>query len=140
MLQFHAGAAKAANDALLKHAAQEWGRDGVRVVGIAPGPIGDTTGMNNLGLAVMKNNKKAQKMMTQRLNNSIPLKRIGTKKEIADTCIFLVSDAASYITGEMVVVDGGQWLMSGGERGNMYFDNPKIKQLIKAMKMKRKKK
>ena len=37
MLQFHAGAAKAANDALLKHAAQEWGRYGIRTVGIAPG-------------------------------------------------------------------------------------------------------
>ena len=37
MLQCHAGAAKAANDALLKHAAQEWGRYGIRTVGIAPG-------------------------------------------------------------------------------------------------------
>ena len=37
MLQFHAGAAKAAADALLRHAAQEWGRYGIRTVGIAPG-------------------------------------------------------------------------------------------------------
>ena len=136
MLQFHAGAAKAACDSLLRHAAQEWGRYGIRTVGIAPGPIGETQGMENLGGFMWKNDKKTIK----EINQGIPLQRWGTKKEIADCCIFLCSDAASYITGEMVVVDGGQWLMSGGQRGNMYFENHAIKQMITGMKSKRKNK
>jgi len=137
-LQFHAGAAKAANDALLRHAAQEWGRYGIRMVGIAPGPIDGTQGMENLGGFLMKDAKSSKLVSKQGYNESIPLQRFGTKKEIADVAVFLCSDAASYITGEMVVVDGGQWLMSGPERGNMYFQNPMIKQLISGMKRKRK--
>merc|ERR1719445_2577173 len=136
MLQFHAGAAKAANDALLKHAAQEWGRYGIRTVGIAPGPIADTQGMENLGGFMLKDKKMSKEVM----GKGIPLQRWGTKKEIADALIFLCSDAAGYITGEMLVVDGGQWLMSGGKRGNMYFDNPAVKQMITGMKRSRKSK
>eukprot|EP01083_Nonionella_stella_P126269 382116_1 len=135
MLQYHAGAAKAANDALLRHAAQEWGRYGIRTVGIAPGPIGDTAGLDKLGGTLMKDKRMASQF---KIGSMIPLQRLGTKKEIADACVFLVSDAASFITGEMLVVDGGEWLMSGAERGNMYFDNPMVKQMITGMKSKRK--
>jgi len=138
MLQFHAGAAKAANDALLKHAAQEWGRYGIRTVGIAPGPIGDTQGMENLGGFMLGDTENKRTIKGKDVYKGVPLKRWGTKKEIADAAIFLVSDAASFITGEMLVVDGGQWLMSGGQRGNMYFDNPMIKRLVTGMKSKRK--
>eukprot|EP01084_Bolivina_argentea_P184400 318032_1 len=131
MLQYHAGGAKAAADALLKHAAQEWGRYGIRMVGIAPGATESTYGFDKLKGFYNKNKNQVIKM--------IPLQRLGTKKEIADMCIFLVSSAASYITGEMVVVDGGRWLMCADDRGNMYFNDPKFRNEIKSMKSKRKK-
>ena len=87
----------------------------------------------------MMKDKTYMEKAKEKFESQVALRRFGTKKEIADACVFLCSDAASYITGEMLVVDGGQWLMSGGERGNMYFDNPMIKQMITAQKAKRKK-
>lgn len=89
--------------------------------------------MDSLGGPMLKN------VSAKQLWRGIPLGRCGTKKEIADALLFLCSDAAAYITGEMLVVDGGQWLMSGGQRGNMYFENPAVKQMITGMKSKRKK-
>ena len=100
MFQSHVMAAKAAVDALGRNLSVEWAKDNIRVVGIAPGPIGDTEGMKRLAPG-----KKANQLAER-----IPLRRLGTKKDVANTTLFLVSEAASYITGETVVVDGGEWL------------------------------
>ncbi|ORY94723.1 hypothetical protein BCR43DRAFT_494496 [Syncephalastrum racemosum] len=94
--QQHAGSAKAAIDALTKHWAVELGPFGVRVNGIAPGPIADTEGMDRLGALLEV--------------ESIPLQRLGSVKDIENATVFLFSDAASLITGVTLVVDGGQWL------------------------------
>ena len=94
--------------------------------------------MENLGGFMMRDKKVSKEVTQKKYNQAIPLQRFGTKKEIADACVFLCSDAASYITGEMLVVDGGSWLMSGGQTGNMYFENPMIKQAILGMRAKRK--
>jgi len=77
--------------------------------------------------------KKENNMMTK-IQKQIPLRRLGTTKDIADTCIFLVSDAASYISGTVIVVDGGSWLTSGTEFQNMLLDNPQLKQMIPGRK------
>lgn len=97
-LQAHAAAAKAGVDSLTRTLAVEWGRFGVRAVGIAPGPIGDTEGMRRL----------APGDVGKRIMQYIPLARFGTVQEIADLAVFLATDAAGYITGETIVVDGGQ--------------------------------
>ena len=97
--QAHVAAAKAAVDALTLNLAHEWGEHGIRVVGIAPGAIGDTEGMRRLapGEAMLK------------IEKTIPLRRMGKISDIGDVSVFLSSKAASYITGEILVVDGGQW-------------------------------
>ncbi|KAI9308390.1 2,4-dienoyl-CoA reductase [Cunninghamella echinulata] len=90
--QQHAGSAKAAIDALTKHWAVELGPHGVRVNGIAPGPIKGTEGMDRLGVAFEE--------------ECVPLGRMGDVKDIANAAVFLLSDGASYITGHTLVSDG----------------------------------
>ncbi|KAI8379498.1 uncharacterized protein BYT42DRAFT_568981 [Radiomyces spectabilis] len=94
--QQHAGSAKAAIDALTKHWAVELGPHGVRVNGIAPGPIGNTVGMDKLGLGFEV--------------ESIPMQRMGDVQDIAQSTVFLFSEGANWITGVTLVVDGGQWM------------------------------
>jgi len=100
--QVHASAAKAGVDSLTTSLATEWGTFGIRVNGIAPGPILDTVGMSKLSLGMGE--------LSSSLAKSIPLGRGGLKKDIANSALFLVSDAGNYITGHTIVVDGGAWL------------------------------
>lgn len=102
-LQTHAGAAKAAVDAMTRHLAVEWGPLGVRVNAIAPGPIDDTEGMTRLMPAGMR----------EAMEKSIPLQRFGRADEIGDAAVFLSSPAAGYISGAILVVDGGAWMAGG---------------------------
>ncbi|MAQ15206.1 MAG: dehydrogenase [Sandaracinus sp.] len=99
-LQAHPSAAKAAVDSLTRSLALEWGPLGIRVVGIAPGPIDDTEGIARLVPPDVR-----AKMIA-----AIPLKRMGTIQDIADLSLFLCTDAAALITGWTVVADGGAWL------------------------------
>jgi peroxisomal 2,4-dienoyl-CoA reductase len=99
-LQLHVSAAKAGVDALTRNLAVEWGRYGIRVNGIAPGPIEDTEGMKRLVPEPVK----------EKLRKNIPLGRFGRISDIETAAVFLCSDAASFINGEVLVVDGGQWL------------------------------
>jgi 2,4-dienoyl-CoA reductase [(3E)-enoyl-CoA-producing], peroxisomal len=99
-MQLHVSAAKAGIDALTRNLAVEWGRYGIRVNGIAPGPIEDTEGMKRLVPEPIK----------EKLKKSIPLGRFGKIADIETAALFLCSDAASFINGVTMVVDGGQWL------------------------------
>src|SRR5258708_500886 len=99
-LQIHASAAKAGVDAITRNLAVEWGRFGIRACGIAPGPIGDTEGMRRLAPGDMADKAKA----------AIPAGRFGAIDEIAPAAAFLPSRAAAYITGHVMVVDGGHCL------------------------------
>ena len=96
-LQIHASAAKAGVDAVTRNLAVEWGQFGIRVNGIAPGPIADTEGMRRLAGSAADKAKA-----------SVPLGRFGAIEEIAAAAVFLRSNAAAYITGTTLVVDGGQ--------------------------------
>jgi 2,4-dienoyl-CoA reductase [(3E)-enoyl-CoA-producing], peroxisomal len=100
-LQVHAAAAKAAVDAQTRTLAVEWGPLGIRINGIAPGPIAETEGMKRLA---------PSPEATEALTRRIPLGRFGRIDEIAQLALFLVSDAASLVHGETVVADGGAWL------------------------------
>jgi 2,4-dienoyl-CoA reductase [(3E)-enoyl-CoA-producing], peroxisomal len=99
-MQLHVSAAKAGVDALTRNLAVEWGRYGIRVNAIAPGPIGDTEGMKRLVPEPIK----------EKLRQRIPLGRFGEIADIEKAALFLCSDAASYINGTVLVVDGGHWL------------------------------
>ncbi len=100
-MQIHVSAAKAGVDAMTRNLAVEWGKHGIRVNGIAPGPIEDTEGMKRLLMPELKD----------KLVKKIPLRRFGRIADIEQSAIFLCSDAASYISGVTLVVDGGQWLL-----------------------------
>ena len=101
-MQLHVSAAKAGVDALTRNLAVEWGRYGIRVNAIAPGPIEDTEGMRRLLTEGIKD----------RLRKNIPLGRFGRIADIEKAALFLCSDAASFINGTVLIVDGGQWLAS----------------------------
>ena len=100
-MQIHVSAAKAGVDAITRNLSVEWGRFGIRVNGIAPGPIEDTEGMKRLLLPELRD----------KLVKRIPVGRFGRIKDIENSALFLCSDAAGYITGVTLVVDGGQWLL-----------------------------
>lgn len=99
-LQIHASAAKAAVDAITRTLAVEWGPLGVRVVGLAPGPIEGTEGMSRLSSDETR----------ERVISAIPLRRFGRIDEMAAAALFLVSEGASYVSGETLVADGAAWL------------------------------
>jgi NAD(P)-dependent dehydrogenase (short-subunit alcohol dehydrogenase family) len=106
-MQAHVCAAKAGVDMLTKCLALEWGSEGVRVNSIAPGAVDDTEGMARLAPT-----PEIKKHYTQ----TIPLRRFAQKDEIADLALFLVSDAAQFITGTVILCDGGQSLSGLGGR------------------------
>lgn len=99
-MQLHVSAAKAGVDALTRNLAVEWGRHGIRVNAIAPGPIEDTEGMKRLVPEPVK----------ERLRKNVPLGRFGRIADIERAAVFICSDAASFINGTVLVVDGGHWL------------------------------
>jgi peroxisomal 2,4-dienoyl-CoA reductase len=100
-MQIHVSAAKAGVDAITRNLSVEWGRHGIRVNGIAPGPIEDTEGMKRLLPEGLK----------EKITKKIPVGRFGRIADIENAALFLTSDAASYINGVTLVVDGGQWLL-----------------------------
>ena len=107
MFQAHVCAAKAGINMLTKCLALEWGPAGVRVNAISPGPIADTEGMARLAPTA-----EAE----ERVKSRNPLRRYGTKDEIADMALFLSSDQAAYVNGAIVPVDGGSG--AGDASGN----------------------
>ncbi|MGI9108253.1 MAG: SDR family oxidoreductase [Pyrinomonadaceae bacterium] len=106
-MQLHVSAAKAGVDALTTNLAVEWGRYGIRTNAIAPGPIEDTEGMKRLLPPAIK----------EKLKSRIPVGRFGRIADIEDSAVFLCSDAASFINGAVLVVDGGHWLSGGMNEG-----------------------
>lgn len=98
----HSAAAKAGVLSLTRSLAVEWGHQyGIRVNAIAPGPIDRTGGAERLWQS---------EEHTKRTIEAVPLKRLGTPEEIADLAAFILSPKASYMNGECVTLDGGQWL------------------------------
>ncbi|OAB44903.1 SDR family oxidoreductase [Paenibacillus antarcticus] len=99
-------AAKAGVLALTRSLAVEWARYGIRQVAIAPGPF-PTEGATS---RLMPTPEIEQQML-----NRIPLRRVGNKEELAHLAAYLISDYAGYINGEVVTIDGGEWLQGAGE-------------------------
>jgi len=97
---------KAGVQALTRSLAVEWGSRGIRMNAIAPGPIPTEGAFSRL-----LPKKELEKLAIDR----IPLRRFGTPEELANLAAFLVSDGAAYMNGEIVTMDGGEWLQGAGE-------------------------
>jgi NAD(P)-dependent dehydrogenase (short-subunit alcohol dehydrogenase family) len=97
-MQAHVCAGKAGVELLIKTLAIEWGPEGIRCNCITPGPTEDTEGMRRLA---------PDAASRERVINATPLRRYGTRDELADLALFLCSDAATYITGSVYNCDGG---------------------------------
>ena len=121
--------AKAGVIAMTRSLAVEWAKYGIRTVAIAPGPFPTKGAWSRLappGLGIEK-----------KMKARIPLKRAGEHIELANLASYLVSDQASYINGEVVTIDGGEWLQGAGQMNEL----EKIpKAAWKLLEMKRKKK
>ena len=100
----HSASAKAGVVAMTRTLAVEWARYKIRVNAIAPGPV-ETEGAGSHLWA----STQAREAMIQK----IPRGRIGEVNEIANAAAYLMSDFADFITGEVLVMDGGQWLGKG---------------------------
>ena len=96
------GISKAAEAALVRNLAVELGPQGIRVNAIAPGLI-----KTDFSRALWENKENLKKQ-----TENTPLRRIGHPKDIAGTAQFLASDASSFITGQLIVVDGGETITS----------------------------
>ncbi len=100
-------AAKGGVLALTRSLAVEWGKYGIRSNAIAPGPFPTKGALERLlpgDLAEQFDFKKR-----------VPLKRVGDHQELANLAAFLLSDFAGYINGEVVTIDGGEWLQGAGQ-------------------------
>lgn len=113
-LMAHATAAKAGIDALTRTLALEWARDRVRVNAIAPGPI-PTEGVRKAftpppAADGVPDVFAVEKAMDSYAKKAIPLQRWGAPADIGGMVAYLASPAGGWITGAIMVVDGGEWL------------------------------
>ena len=98
--------AKAGVLAMTRSLAVEWGRHDIRLNAIAPGPIPTAGAFSRL--------LPTEQLVKDRTAH-IPAGRMGVPEELAQLAAFLVSDAADWIRGEVVTLDGGEWLRGAGE-------------------------
>jgi NAD(P)-dependent dehydrogenase (short-subunit alcohol dehydrogenase family) len=97
----HSASAKAGVLAMTQTLAVEWARHKIRVNAIAPGPVHTEGASKRLF---------PDPMIEEGIRKTIPLRRFATLDEVANAASYLLSDYASYVTGEAFVIDGGQWL------------------------------
>jgi NAD(P)-dependent dehydrogenase (short-subunit alcohol dehydrogenase family) len=111
----HSASAKAGVLAMTRTLAVEWARHKIRLNAIAPGPV-DTPGASARLFP--------DPAVVEGIRKTVPLRRFATLEEVAHAASYLLSDYASYVTGEEFVIDGGQWLGGADYWG-------RIKQMMK---------
>ena len=100
-------AAKAGVLAMTRSLAVEWAKYGIRTNAIAPGPFPTQGAWDRLLPGDL-----AEKFD---MSKKVPLKRVGNHQELANLAAYLISDFSAYINGEVIVIDGGEWLKGAGE-------------------------
>lgn len=98
--------AKSAVQTLTRSLAVEWGNRGIRMNAIAPGPVPTEGAFSRL---------LPRPELEQLAKDRNPLGRFGTTAEFANLAAFLVSDGSAYINGDVITMDGGEWLQGAGE-------------------------
>jgi NAD(P)-dependent dehydrogenase (short-subunit alcohol dehydrogenase family) len=99
--------AKAGVLAMTRSLAVEWAKYGIRMNAIAPGPFPTKGAWDRLLPGDL-----AEKFD---MAKKVPLKRVGDHQELANLAAYLVSDFSAYINGEVIVIDGGEWLQGAGQ-------------------------
>lgn len=100
-------AAKAGVLAMTRSLAVEWAKYGIRSNAIAPGPFPTKGAWDRLLPGDLKEKFD--------LSKKVPLRRLGDHQELANLAAYLVSDFSAYINGEVVTIDGGEWLQGAGQ-------------------------
>ena len=103
--------AKAGVLAMTRSLAVEWAKYGQRHNAIAPGPFPTKGAWDRL----------FPKEMSDKINleSRVPLKRVGHHQELANLAAYLMSDFSSYVNGEVITIDGGEWLQGAGQFNQM---------------------
>jgi len=99
--------AKAGVLAMTRSLAVEWAKYGIRLNAIAPGPFPTKGAWDRL----LPGDLKEKFDITKK----VPLKRVGEHQELANLAAYLMSDFSAYINGEVITIDGGEWLQGAGE-------------------------
>jgi NAD(P)-dependent dehydrogenase (short-subunit alcohol dehydrogenase family) len=103
--------AKAGVLAMTRSLAVEWAKYNIRHNAIAPGPFPTKGAWDRLFPKEMSDKIK--------LEDRVPLRRVGEHQELANLAAYLVSDYSAYINGEVVTIDGGEWLQGAGQFNGM---------------------
>ncbi len=110
---------------LTRSLAVEWGKYGIRTNAIAPGPFPTKGAWDRLlpGDLAKKFDFK----------NRVPLKRIGDHQELANLAAFMLSDFSGYINGDVITIDGGEWLQGAGQFNGLEMVTPEMWDMLEKM-------
>lgn len=110
--------AKAGVLAMTRSLAVEWAKHGIRFNAIAPGPFPTKGAWDRLLPGDIGEKLKVE--------NQVPLRRAGEHQELANLAAYLVSDFAAYMNGEVVTIDGGEWLQGAGQMNFLEVVTPEM--------------